>query len=82
MMRKPRVIGYALMAVTLGIALGGKQGWFAGIGPVPAVAVAIILGAVAVMLVVTDGVVRAMIGKGKALAEAEQRAADEAPRGE
>jgi hypothetical protein len=74
MTRTPRLIGYALMALTLVAALGAKQGWFTGIGPVPAAAVAIILGALGVMLVVTHLMVSAMIGQTNALAEAEAEA--------
>lgn len=71
MSRMPRRIGYCLMGLTLLAALGGKQGWFAGIGPVPAAAVAIIVGALGVMLVMTDLMVRAMYAQTEAMKRAE-----------
>ena len=74
MTKTPRLIGYAFMVLTLVAALGAKQGWFAGFGPVPASAVAIILGAIGVMLVMTHMMVGAMIGQSNALAAAEAAA--------
>lgn len=71
MSRMPRMIGYCLMGLTLLAALGGKQGWFGGIGPVPAAAVAIILGALGVMLVMTDLMVRGMYAQTEAMKRAE-----------
>lgn len=55
-----RLAGYVLMAVTVVIALGAKQGWMGNFGAIPAVAVAIVTGAFGIMLVFTDMMVRAL----------------------
>lgn len=78
MSRMPRMIGYCLMGLTLAAAVGGKQGWFGGIGPVPAAAVAIILGALGVMLVMTDLMVRGLYAQADAMARAEAAEAERA----
>lgn len=74
MSKMPRWIGYMFMLVTLVIALGAKQGWMSDFGRVPAVAVAIMTGAIGVVLVFTDMMVRALYAQTAKLAQAQAEA--------
>lgn len=56
----PRRIGWLLMAACLGVAWAGRSAGVTHYGPFPAVAVALLVGGVGVMLVVTDIMVRGM----------------------
>lgn len=71
MTKAGRYAGYALMAATLLIGLGAKQGWIGDFGRLPAVAVAIIPGALGVMLVFTDMMVRGLYTQAEILARAQ-----------
>lgn len=71
MTKAGRLAGYALMVVTVVIALGAKQGWMGDFGRVPAVAVAILTGAFGVVLVFTDMMVRALYTQTAKMAQAQ-----------
>jgi hypothetical protein len=66
-----RLAGYALMVVTVVIALGAKQGWMSDFGRVPAAAVAIMTGAFGIVLVFTDMMVRALYTQTAKMAQAQ-----------
>lgn len=54
----PRRIGWLLMALALAIGWGARGAGGTHYGPFPAAAVALILGSIGVMLVLTDRMVR------------------------
>jgi len=60
MSRAPRFAGYALMVAAALLAVAMRRGAVTGIGPVPVVAVALLLGMIGVMLVFTDLMVRGL----------------------
>lgn len=60
MSRIPRFVGYALMAGAAALALLERRGTIASVGPLPVIAVVLLLGMVGVMLVFTDLMVRGL----------------------
>lgn len=73
-----RWTGFFLMLVTLALAIGAKRGRVSDFGPVPVVAVAIILGGTAILLILNDIAIRGMkvqLAAAKQRAEAEAEAA-------
>lgn len=60
MSRLPRFVGYALMAAAALFAVAMRWGTLEAIGPFPVAAVALLVGAVGVMLVFTDLMVRGL----------------------
>lgn len=56
----PRRIGWVLMALSLAIGWGARGAGLSHYGPFPAVAVALLVGGIGVMLVVTDMMVRGL----------------------
>jgi hypothetical protein len=56
----PRRIGWLLMAAALAIGWGAKGAGLTHYGPFPAVAVALLVGGIGVLLVVTDIMVRGL----------------------
>lgn len=60
MSRVPRVIGYALMALALLLAVMMRRGAIESIGPFPVAAVALLIGMIGAMLVFTDLMVRGL----------------------
>ncbi|WP_260581481.1 hypothetical protein [Sphingopyxis sp. PET50] len=58
MTRLPRFAGYGFMAGAALLAVAMREGRVTEVGPLPAVAVALLLGMVGVMLVFTDLMVR------------------------
>jgi hypothetical protein len=56
----PRRIGWLLMAAALAIGWGAKGAGLTHYGPFPAVVVALLVGGIGVMLVVTDMMVRGL----------------------
>lgn len=74
-----RWIGFALMLLTLALAVAAKRGVVESFGPVPVVAVAIILGGTAILLILNDIAIRGMMMQLKmAQRRAEEEAAAEA----
>lgn len=60
MSRAPRLIGYALMALAVLLAVLERRGTIDGVGPLPVVAAALLAGMIGVMLVFTDLMVRGL----------------------
>ena len=60
MSRIPRLIGYALMAAAVVLAVLMRRGSLETIGPFPVAAVALLVGMIGVMLVFTDLMVRGL----------------------
>ena len=60
MSRIPRFVGYALMAGAVVLAILERRGTIASVGPLPVIAVVLLLGMVGVMLVFTDLMVRGL----------------------
>lgn len=83
----PRRIGWALMATALLVGWGGRGAGISHYGPFPAAVVALLVGGIGVMLVVTDMMVRGLYAElGKAEAQpggalSEAAGADDAPVG-
>lgn len=76
MTRTPRLIGYALLALSLAVLWGDKSGAVPSYGPFPAMAVGMLLVGIGVMLVFTDLMVRglyAQVGAAKAADTATDR---------
>lgn len=75
----PRRVGWLFMAVSLGVAWGGRSLGVTHYGPFPAVAVALLVGGIGVMLVVTDIMVRGLYAQvGTAAVQSEAAAAGDA----
>ncbi|PZQ23910.1 MAG: hypothetical protein DI569_02790 [Sphingopyxis macrogoltabida] len=80
MSRAPRLAGYALMALAVLLGVLMRRGIVEAIGPFPVAAVALLIGMIGVMLVVTDLMVRGMYAQ---VGAARDRAApDEKPANE
>lgn len=80
MTRTPRLIGYALMALAVGLAVAARRGAIDSFGPFPVAAVALLVGMIGVMIVFTDLMVRglyAQIGAAKNAAAEETKCDDE-----
>lgn len=60
MSRVPRLIGYALMAAAVLLAVLMRRGTIEAAGPFPVAAVALLIGMIGVMLVFTDLMVRGL----------------------
>lgn len=76
-----RWTGFILMLLTLGLAIGAKRGMIGDFGPVPVVAVAIIMGGTAILLILNDIAIRGMrvqleAARQRAEAEAAAEASD------
>lgn len=72
----PRRIGWVLMALALLVGWGARGNGLTHYGPFPAAAVALLVGGIGVMLVVTDMMVRGLYGEiGKAAARDPSEAA-------
>jgi hypothetical protein len=71
----PRRIGWSFMALALAVAWGGRSMGATHYGPFPAVAVALLVGGIGVMLVVTDIMVRGIYAQVGAAAEKSESAA-------
>lgn len=70
----PRRIGWALMALALAVAGAARGIGMTHYGPFPAVVVAMLVGGIGVMLVMTDMMVRGMYAElGKAKGEDKER---------
>lgn len=77
MSRVPRLIGYALMAAAVVLAVLMRRGSLEMIGPFPVAAVALLVGMVGVMLVFTDLMVRGLYAQ---VGAAKRPAGDEGER--
>jgi hypothetical protein len=74
-----RRIGWLLMTLALAVGWGGRSAGVTHYGPFPAVAVALLVGGIGVMLVVTDMMVRGLYAQvGTAAATSEAAAAGDA----
>lgn len=71
MTRAPRFIGYALIVAAAALAVAMKRGTVDSIGPFPGVAVALFVGMLGVMLVLTDLMVRGLYAQVEAAAQAQ-----------
>ena len=78
----PRRVGWLLMAASLGVAWGARSMGVTHYGPFPAVAVALLVGGIGVMLVVTDIMVRGMYAQVGHAAKQGSAAASEAVQSE
>lgn len=76
MSRKPRLAGYALMAVAALLMLAMRRGLVDSLGPFPVAAAALLIGMIGVMIVFTDLMVRGLYAQ---VGAAERREADGAP---
>jgi len=60
MSRVPRLVGYFLMLLAVGLAVAQRHGLIDSVGPFPIAAVALLVGMIGVMLVFTDLMVRGL----------------------
>jgi hypothetical protein len=60
MSRVPRLVGYFLMLLAVGLAVAQRRGLIDSVGPFPLAAVALLVGMIGVMLVFTDLMVRGL----------------------
>jgi hypothetical protein len=74
----PRRIGWLCMVLALGMAWAGRQAGVTHYGPFPAVVVALLVGGIGVMLVVTDIMVRGMYAQVAVAAASESAGAGDA----
>ncbi|WP_077145193.1 hypothetical protein [Sphingopyxis sp. KK2] len=72
MNRAGRLIGYALMAGAVLLAIAMRSGQMTSVGPFPVAAVALLLGMIGVMLVFTDLMVRGLYAQVDAAKRAEE----------
>lgn len=79
----PRRVGWLLMVLALGVAVAARRADLTHYGPFPAVAVALLVGGIGVMLVVTDIMVRGLYAQvGQAAASETAGAGDAAVGGD
>lgn len=75
----PRRIGWLLMALALLVGWGGRSAGVTLYGPFPATVVALLIGGIGVMLVITDIMVRGLYAQvGDAAAKSEPAGASDA----
>lgn len=73
MSRAPRLAGYALMAFALLLLVAARRGVIADLGPFPVSVAALLAGAIGVMLVFTDLMVRSLYAQVDAAREREEK---------
>lgn len=74
----PRRIGWLLMLVALAVALAARMATATHFGPFPVAAIAILVGGIGMMLVLTDRMVRALYAQVDSVARSEPAAAGDA----
>ena len=77
----PRRIGWLFMLAALGVAVAARWGGVSHYGPFPAVVVAMLVGGIGVLLVVTDRMVRGLYAQVGAVAKSESARAGDRPVG-